>query len=413
MTVLSLRSGGVTSGTAEVVAVVDAGSSVRLAVADNPGLSGPAFYGPDAPDAGGAVKLTATGLDPLTRYYYALEVDSALDTSMTGEFATFQVAGERWRSFTVAAASCAGLNTDEPGGYPGPSTTLAPDRCSDHPVFADIAARARDFGVFLHMGDAMYYNLGSGSFGITYQGVPTQRRMWSDWESIPRQADLFRRLPLNHILDDHDFGVGNSDRTTPGREDVAQVYRERTAHYPLPATGGAGGSGIYHSFDMGRVLVLVSDLRYYRDPPTQADPRTMLGADQLAWTENVLATSQAKALIWVSTQRWVAGVNPPNANWGSYQVDRLRLQQMFGDYGWLDRMCVVHGDNHAMGIDTGATNPYGGFPMFCYSPLDSNAKIGSLSPYNLGARAQRGQYGTFRVDDLGSVVRVTGKAVYA
>lgn len=391
--------GAVTDTSAWVRGKVTAATTLR--VADNPGMSGAFTYSAPIDTTTGVASAVANGLDPDTAYWW--ELDSNLAGTSSGRFHTHGPVGEPY-SFSFGYATCAGLGT----GYPGPSSTLAPERCSDHPVFDDIAAKADELLFFIDNGDTPYYDLGSGKHGISTWDTATYRRQYDDWLSCPRAGNCFRQLPIVYMWDDHDFGVGDSDRTTPGRAAAGEAYRQKVPHYPLGETSG----GAQHAFQVGRVQFLISDVRYYRDPPTQARPRTMLGSAQKTWMENVLASSDAELLVWVAGQRWIAGINPPNPNWGSYEEERLQVRDMFADHGWLEKMVVLHGDNHAMGLDSGRANRFGGFPMFCFSPFDSNPAVGSIGGYSSGGRARRGQYGTVDVTDLGSAIVVNGTGWY-
>lgn len=395
MSVVNVWSGGVGPSGATVVAKVT-GTSCRLAVSASASLTSPTYVGPVTPTAQGIATFPVTGLAPNAPYWYAVEDGGVLDTDHIGRFHTHGPVGSPY-SFTFAHATCAGENT----GYPV-AGALAPTRVSDHPVFDEI--RAQDPLFFIHGGDLHYYNIGSGEY-VPDSSLTTYRRAIDD-VLLGRQGTLYRNVPLVYGWDDHDFGPNDSDRTAAGRANAAQVYRERVPSYPL-----AVGSGpIYHSFQVGRVLFIVTDGRYYRDPPAQAAPRAMFGATQLAWLDSVLASSTAAALCWVQEQLWTADTVGQSA-WGSYAEERDQIVNSLRNRGWLSRMWMVQGDSHAMAIDTGASNTWGGFPLMMFSPLDSTPSpgpawdIGHLGSTTGGGR---GNWGTVRVTDTGSAIEVEG-----
>lgn len=396
MSVVNVWSGAVGPAGATVTAKVT-GASCRLAVADNAALSGPVWFGPVTPTAQGIVTITASGLAADTAYWYAIEDDSTLDTSIVGQFRTHGAIGSPY-SFTFGHATCAGASTS----YPTPGA-LAP-RTSNHPVFDTIRGQGLQF--FIHGGDLHYYDIGSGHY-TPDASVDTYRRAYDDVLLSPRQQGLYASTPLVYAWSDHDFGPNDSDRTSPGRDNAAQVYRERVPSYSLPA---ADGKGIYHSFQVGRVLFMVTDQRYYRDPPSQASPRTMMGASQLAWMDTLLGSSDAELLCWVQEQEYTA-TSVGGSFWGSYADERSQIVQMLGDHGWLNKMFMLEGDDHSMAMDTGGGNAFGGFPLFMYSPLDSGM-TSAPSWYDLGRRSTqtggtRGQWGTIRIDDFGTKIQVT------
>ncbi|MGA8114085.1 MAG: alkaline phosphatase D family protein [Actinocatenispora sp.] len=401
MSLINVWSGAVTHHSATVVARVT-GTRTRLAVADNHTLRGPRFVGPVTPTAEGVATFQVTGLSPDTRYFYAVEDDGHLDLARFGRFRTHGPPGEPY-SFTFAHATCAGGNGDTEYPVDG---ALLPHQVSNHPVYDEICRQDPLF--MAHGGDLHYYNIGDPNF-VGDPSPASYRRAFDD-VLLGRQGTLFRQVPIQYMWDDHDFGANDSNSTAPGRLSAAQVYRERVPHYPL-AAGDTGTDAVHHSFQVGRVLFLASDIRYYRDPVTVPSPRTMMGAAQLAWMDGVLASSDAELLVWQQGQDWRVLPGTSTGNWGGYAEERDAVVQMLGDRGWLDRMFMITGDSHAMAMDTGGTNRYGGFPIFMFSPLDSQMTPGPT--YDLGRRGSttggtRGQWGTVQIDDSGSSIQVTG-----
>lgn len=405
MSVVWLWSGAITDTTARVRTKVT-GSSVRLAVADNALMSGPTFYGPVVPDGTGVATLEATGLTADSRWWYQIEDDSVLDTSITGQFQTFAPAGTPF-SFTFVASGDAGLVPDFPGVAGG---ELAPSRISNHPVFDNM--RLNDGGVpapehphwFAHMGDMHYYNLGADQFGIVGGGsLANFRHAYDDVLGQPNQQALYRDVPIVYIYDDHDFGPNDSDGSFVDKANTVQVYREYVPHYPLAQLTGA----LYHSFTAGRILYIVTDGRYDRDTPSTPDPRTYLGAAQKAWLENLFQTTSAEYIIWQSAQ-------PINSlgvtSWGGYNVERQEIFQMVRDTGWSDRLLMISADQHWLALDSGAHTA--GFPLFTLAPIDASPTVGNSSGYDQGVRSARGQYGRIEVHDQGGTIRIRVRGLY-
>ncbi|MBB4935642.1 hypothetical protein F4561_006551 [Lipingzhangella halophila] len=390
--------GAVTESSAWVRARID-GDEARLAVSESSDLSSPTYFGPDTATSDDMVSIRATGLDADTRYHYAIEVDDTLDTDTTGTFRTHPRQGER-ADFTFAMATCAGASPE----YSGEGSVLAADRLSNHPVFDEI--RRADPLFFAHGGDMHYYDLGSGSHGISGGGsLANYRRAYDDVLRQPRQHRLYRDVPLVYAWDDHDFGPNDSDRTASGRDNACEVYRERVPHYGLPA--GSGANPIYQSFTVGRVLFLLSDVRADRDPndDPQGQSKTMLGAAQKAWMEQVLtANTGAQAMVWLTPSQWVS---EHEDSWASFLHERNELVELFGDTGWLTRMCALSGDAHALSIDTGGGNRHGNFPIYQFSALDSGGTSGPATDTgpNLSGR---GHYGLVRIRDRGHTIAVAG-----
>lgn len=392
MPVTSAWVGGCTPNGALVAAKIS-GSQVRLAVSLSADMSAAVFFGAAQPDAHGMVRIRATGLDPDTEYFFALEVDDVIDTQFPGRFRTFPPVGEA-ASFTFAAASCAGLNAQTPGV----DGALRPDLLSNSPVFDTI--RTHDPLFFAHLGDMHYYNPGE----IVGSSADDYRRAWDDVLLQPRQHQLYREVPLVYIWDDHDYGPNNSDSTSPGRAAVQQVYREKVPSYAL-----AEGDAIYHSFQIGRVLFIASDVRSYRTPNSEPDGsnKTMLGSAQKSWMRNLLSTSDAAALVWLNQSPWIE--TGRSDMWADFATERQELADMFVELGWADRMIVISGDTHAIGFDSGENNPYGGFPVYQCAPMDCST-MAKAAPYDVGFSSTPRQYGRFVVADDGATVTIEAQA---
>lgn len=371
-------------------------SAATLRVADNPQLDDSITFQASVSD--GIAKATATGLNPDAQWWWRLE-DST--PGVIGTVRTLPPENQP-ADITIGISSCAGGGSES---TPGVGAVLAPGEVSNHPIFSTIANRAIAEGwqAFAHLGDLTYYDLGSGGHGIVGGGSPENyRRMIDDVLLQPNQAALYRAVSWVYHADDHDRGPNDHDRTYAEGPNFDAVYRERIPHYPLPASGST-----YHAFQIARVLFIVADVRSARDPNTDPDgpSKTMLGAAQRAWMENVLANTPAEFFVWLMPDHWLG---TRTDSWGSYSDERTQLVQMFGDLGWLNRMCTIGGDLHLLGMSTGPGNPHGGFPDFLFSPLDSGPASINQPQYDLGVNAERGQYGTLRINDTGSTIEVTG-----
>ncbi|MFI2663743.1 alkaline phosphatase D family protein [Micromonospora carbonacea] len=393
MAVINAWVGATTPSSARVVAKIG-GASARLAVADNPQLSGPAWYGPVSASAEGIVSLTATGLAPNRRYWWAVEDAGVLDTVTTGRFRTHPPLGEP-ATFDFITGGDAGITPEVPGVGAAVNTS----RLSNHPVFDTI--RLRDPLFFAHLGDLHYYDLGSNNHGFTGATLANYRRAYDDVLLQPRQHELYRNVSTFLLWDDHDFGPNDSDSTAPGRANAQRVYRERVPHYPL-----ADDEAIFHSFEVGRVLFVGSDSRSDRTPNSYPDgaDKTMLGSAQRAWLEQLLTRSEASALCWLMPVQWLSGAVD---SWGGFRYEQGQLAQMLGDLGWLSKMWMVVADKHSLGIDTGANNLWGGFPNFLTASLDAGGGD-STGPYDLGITGGRNRYTRFVVDDQGDQIIVQG-----
>lgn len=396
MTASNLMIGGVTDSRIRARAKI-IGSSAQYVAYDPVTAEILGTTGTLIPDAQGMVSPEITGLDPNRIYLHGYYVDSVFDTNSIGRFKTFPTEGEP-ASFRFVSSSCSGST-----GCDYPWVTGV----SNSPEFEQI--RATDALFFAHIGDLHYKNITSGL-------VADYRAGYEDVLSSPFQQFLYKNMPLVYIWDDHDFSDQNSDGVSyTGRTSAGQVYRERVPSYDLGDTVNPTNGGCYHSFNCARGLFVALDSRYYRSPDSDPDgpSKTMLGSGQKAWLESVLSTSDAKFLVCFNQVQWMSG---DSDSWGGFATERDELVQMFGDYGWLDKMCMINGDYHGLGLDHGSKNIWGGFPVFLWSSIDSNTSGNPDTShiYDTGVRQPgRAQWGQMFVRDRGHVIDIRGTAYMA
>jgi phosphodiesterase/alkaline phosphatase D-like protein len=339
---------------------------------------------------GGLVSFELRDLAPDTPYFYA--IDAGEGRSASGEFRTH---AEGPMSFAFAMSACA-------GGHLFSSVSNAP-------VFSVIESRRPLF--FLHMGDLHYSNIGRNevsAFARAYDRVLTQ----------PRQASLFRRVPILYVWDDHDYGPDDSDRTSPSREASRAAYAEHVPHYPLVTEEGRVTT-IQQEATVGRVRFLVTDLRSERDPVGQPDgpDKSLLGARQRAWFDEALtraAADDVPLVFWVNTLPWITREGDRSHGWEPYAWERRWLADRIEALGLTRRLVVLSGDAHMLAIDDGRHSNYSstarpgvaGFPVFHAAPLDRSPSLKG-GPYSRGASARNHQFGWVEVRDDGREVRVT------
>ena len=341
-------------------------------------------------DTAGVVTFTLDGLIPDTRYYYT--VADGDRRTLTGELRTFK---DGAYSFDFATASCAGGNMLS--------------AVSNSAIFTNIEIRRPLF--FLHTGDFHYSNISRNDlrlFQRAYDAVLTQ----------PRQASLYRHVPIVYVWDDHDFGPNDSDRTSPARDAARAAYTQAVPHYPLTLDGGRVTT-IQQEFTVGRVRFIVSDLRSERDPAGQPDGpgKSMLGARQREWLDAAFARAAAERwplVVWVSTVPWITRTGSKEDGWEPYASERRWLADRLEGLGLTHRLLLVAGDAHMLAIDDGTNSNYvstakpgtPGFPVLQASPLDRSPTIKG-GPYSHGVSAESGQYAWVQVQDDGAELRIT------
>jgi alkaline phosphatase D len=355
-----LWAGAVTDSSARVVArpATPAGP-VRLAVDTTGTWSNPRIIEGTSPATNPDVRhFRLDGLAPRTTHHYALHRGGTVDTTQQGQFRTF---GEGAFSFRMAMGACARTG-------------------SQHPVFG--AIRRADPDLFLHLGDLHYEDIDAPS--------PTAfRRAYRQVHASPPQARLFRSTALAYVWDDHDYGPNNSSRRAPGQDVAQQVYREYVPHYDLAPR--ARRAPIYQAFTVGRVRVLLTDLRSARTRNEAPDSvQTLMGEAQKAWFKRQLAAAKDKypVIAWGSSVPWIGSPDDSDDHWGGFAAERRELSTYIDSLGVADQLVVLSGDAHMVALDDGTHNEYGrpgggGFPVVHAAALDQTGSVKG-GPYTHG-----------------------------
>ena len=385
--------GNVTPSSATVSIRLNApGLRVRLAVGTNDRLS-PAVFSPvitTATASGNTVQLDIEGLQPATDYDYGIEVAGVVRTEIIsrGKFRTFPQGAS---SFRIAFASC--------GDYRDPDQRAFDAILAEQPL------------LFLHTGDFHYSDTNSTvaeDYRKNYDNVLNHRN----------QGALYRSVALAYMWDDHDFTGDDSNGTAVGTAAARTVYRDTVPHYPINLSGGS----IAQAFTVGRVRVIMTDLRSASVAPSVAESagKSRLGAVQKAWfKQEMIAARDAgfPLILWVSTAPWIGATTLGNDTWAGYSTERTELANFFKDNRVLN-LVMLSGDMHALAYDDGSNSDYavgGGAPLVVLhaAPLTrpGDQKGG---PYTAGPILGSLQYGLLEITDTGGPTiqcRYTGKRV--
>ena len=376
--VLWMWSGGVTTDAAVVKArVLPPGNEARLVLSREPDLAQPDRTLATRADTGIA-SFALGDLTPGTRYYYAVEAGD--HRSAVGRFRTF-LPGPM--SFRIAAASCASTG-------------------SRSTVFLAIDQLAPD--LFIHMGDLHYEDIGRPL------AAPFLRALDSVFSSGPQSA-LYRHVPIAYVWDDHDYGPNDSDRTSPSRAAAQAAYRAAVPHYPL-----AGGGPIHQAYTIGRVRVILTDVRSERSPARDRNDaaKTLLGEAQRLWLLEQFANATSFPLVvWVNPVPWITHEGSRGDGWQPYARERALIANAIARLGLTRRLVMLSGDAHMAAIDDGTHSNYAteapvgpGFPILHAAPLDRRTSLKG-GPYSHGVSLQRGQFGLVDVRDDGTSLRVS------
>lgn len=398
MSVINLWHGAVTSDGFRVRAKVTS-PTAELLLSAHSDLAYASTLPAAIATAEGMVSFEVGGLESATQYYYALKLpNEPTDTTHPGRIRTFPTEGQP-ASFTFAASSCAGSETFTNGTYWPPEATTDTN-VSNHPVFQNI--KEADPDLFVHLGDLHYRDIGTNEISRYRQAI-------DDVLSAPNQSALFRSVPLAWMWDDHDYGRNDATKESPSRPAAIQSYRDRAPHYPL-----VDDEGVWQTWVIGRVRFIMPDLRTFTDDPTlpESPTKTMFGAKQWQWFQDTLNNAEEPLICWVNTVSWHNGAHL-GSGWGVYQHERQRVTDFLVAGGFNERMFMVSGDWHGLGWEDGRNNPWGGFPIYHCSPLDSKPSANpNPFPFSHGTHIGRGHWGKFTIQDDGASINVLAEGMW-
>lgn len=314
-------------------------------------------------------------LRPDTTYTYGIT-----SLGILGSFTTLKPTPH---SFSIVASSCASTG-------------------STHEVFK--AINEENPSLFLHLGDLFYEDIHLNDprlFIAAYEKVFASKL----------QQKLLRHIPIAYTWDDHDYGPNNSGKDSPSREAAQESYRNTVPSYTLH-----DDQGIYQSFVVGRVLVILTDTRSFRDDYTLPNslPKTMLGLKQKIWfkgqVQRVNNDPGIELVIWANSVPWIGSSDVDGDwvdSWWRYEQERRELANFFVQNKIDKKMIIVGGDAHMVAIDDGTNSNFSDNPtlrgplVFQVGALDQTPSVKG-GPYSHGAYPGGGQYGIIQITDHGT-----------
>jgi alkaline phosphatase D len=291
-------------------------------------------------DLAHTVHVEVAGLEPDTAYWYRFTVEGW--DSPVGRARTLAVGSPEALRFGFV--SCQNYAS----GY--------------YPALAALATE--DCDLWLHLGDYIYENEGGGptrSHGPDECFTLAQYRdRYALYKTDPDLQAAHHAAPVIPIWDDHE--VDNNYTVVDDARQTA-AYRAWFEHLPVRLSAPDGPSlQIFRRFRWGDLATLhMLDGRQYRDPPPcgggladcperLGEDRTLLGAEQQAWLQAGLGSSDA---VWDVVGQPVVFSPLPfgplfnNDQWDGYPLQRDRVWSMLK---LRPNPVVVTGDIHAAGV---------------------------------------------------------------
>ena len=177
---------------------------------------------------------------------------------------------------------------------------------------------------------------------------------WNSWTGIIHRythdratPELQRFLASTHhyaILDDHDFGGNDSDRSFWNKNQTLKAFQLFWAN---PSYGVGNIEGAITAFDYGDAAFFLLDNRTYRTPnKRKTGEKTQLGEEQLQWLFDNLASSYSKFKFVVMGGQLLStsGVYEAYTNYG-FEKERQRIIDFIQEED-IKNVIILSGDVH-------------------------------------------------------------------
>jgi alkaline phosphatase/alkaline phosphatase D len=249
------------------------------------------------------------------------------------------------------------------------------DKHLGYPALASILKLEPDF--FVGTGDNVYYDTPKDSRAET---VPELRQKWHEQFVQPRYHDLFAKVPTYWEIDDHDYRIDDGDNS--GDHDPSPEVAQKLMYEQLPyAPMGDTTTKTYRTHRVSKDLqIWFVENRIYRSDNIMTDGpgKSIWGAEQRAWLQRTLATSDATFKLMISPNPMIG---PDNArkfdnhtNFGGFRHERDEF------FGWLKQsglaakgFYLMCGDRH---WQYHSIHPLGIEEFSCGALVDANSRLG-------------------------------------
>jgi alkaline phosphatase D len=184
--------------------------------------------------------------------------------------------------------------------------------------------------------------------------------------SLPELQPLLGSTHHYAILDDHDFGPNDCDKSFVHKDLTTEAFKLFWANSNY---GTYNGKGLYGSFVWADVEFFLLDDRSFRDANYLVDRKDYFGKEQLDWLINALATSRATFKI-IATGGQVINPAPVYENYSNYPQEREFLLRSIQSNS-IKGVVFLTGDRHI--TELSKLSRYGTYPLYdlTVSPLTS------------------------------------------
>ncbi len=276
------------------------------------------------------VKLIADEVEPGNTYTYEVLFNGkAVARPYPLEFQSQKL----WKyrtdppAFKVAMGSCLYVNDsvyDRPGKPYG----------GNYEIFASIYKKDPD--IMLWLGDNIYLREADWNTrtGILYRNTHTR--------SLHELQPLLGSVHNYAILDDHDFGPNDCDRSFYRKDDTFDAFK---LFWGNPTYGFEDLKCAVTTFEWGDVQFFLLDDRWFRSPnKSVTGERVMLGKKQLQWLIDALRYSNSTFKV-VAMGNQVISPLKVYENYATYEVEQKRLLDTLAKEK-IEGLLFLSGDRH-------------------------------------------------------------------
>ena len=338
---------------------------------------------------GGIALVDVADLDPGTSYRARLSVDGMpITVDPPLEIRTFPMPSEPSR-VRIVLVSCARVAWD-----------------SIQSSWAAVAAERAD--VVLWLGDNGYLEHADSVRPADYTSAERIEYRYREMRGLPAAQPVLRTSANYAIWDDRDYGDSDSDRTSPSRLAVAEIFERYWAN---PSYGEEPGlDGIYSRFRIGAAEVFLIDDRFWRDPDSLPDSpvKTVLGTAQKEWLKRSLDESDAALKIVAIGHQVLTDYH----EWESYAMFAYERREILD---WIrerriEGVMFVDGDRHLSELMRDEREGF--YPLYelTASPIANRPFVTGLelpNPIRIGGYAAGYNYGVLELDTTEPPGRLT------
>jgi len=303
------------------------------------------------------VKAIADEVEPGNKYVYEVLLNGK---SVARPYPLEFQSQKLWRyrtdppAFTIALGSCnyvADTAYDRPGKPYG----------GNYEIFTSIYNKHPD--AMLWMGDNIYLREADWNTrtGILYRNTHTR--------SLPEMQPLLGSVHNYAILDDHDFGPNDCDRSFFRKDDTFDAFKLFWGNLTY---GVMGEKCATTSFEWGDVQFFLLDDRWFRTPNKRTTgDREILGKMQMEWLIDALRTSTSTFKV-VAMGGQVISPLKVYENFANYENEQNYLIEAIGKEK-IEGVFFLSGDRHQTELTK--KDREGMYPLYdlTVSPLTSSA----------------------------------------